>query len=55
MTQDQLYNVAISKADAKEKCQWLKIWNDNKNMKKENPFPIIPLKGNDDLDLWCNK
>jgi hypothetical protein len=25
MTQDQLYNVAISKIDAKEKCQWLKI------------------------------
>jgi hypothetical protein len=48
MTQDQLYNVAISKADAKEKCQWLKIWNDNKNMKKENPFATIPLKGNDD-------
>jgi hypothetical protein len=50
-----LYNVAISKTDAKEKCQWLKIWNGNKNMKEENHFPIGPFKGNDALDLWCNK
>jgi hypothetical protein len=41
--------------DAKKKCQWLKIWNGNKNMKEENHFPIGPFKGNDALDLWCNK
>jgi hypothetical protein len=55
MTQDWLYNVAISKAHAKEKCQWLKIWNGNKNMKEENHFPIGPFKGNDAFDPWRNK
>ncbi len=35
MIQDQLNNVAISKVDAKEKCQWFKIWNGNKYLKEE--------------------
>ncbi len=49
-----MYNVAISKVDAKEKYQWLKIWNGNKTMKEENHFPMGLFKDNGALDLLCN-
>jgi hypothetical protein len=55
MTQDQLYNVTISKVGAKEKCQWLKIWNGKKTMKEENHLTLSPFKGNDVLDPWSSK
>ncbi len=55
MAQDQLYNVTISKVDAKEKCQWLKIWNGKKTMKEENHLTLGPFKGNDVLDPWSSK
>jgi hypothetical protein len=38
MTSNQLYNVAISKVNAKENCEWFKIWNGNKTMKEKNIF-----------------
>lgn len=50
MTQVQLYDVAISKVDAKDKCQWLEVLNGNKTMKEENHFSLGPLKSNDALD-----
>ncbi len=55
MARNRLYNVAISKVNAKDKCQWLKILNGNKTMKDKNYFPIGPFKGNDVLDPWRNK
>jgi hypothetical protein len=50
MTQVWLYDVAISKVDAKDKCQRLKVLNGNKTMKEENHFSLGPVKINDALD-----